>query len=130
MFVLDTNTIIYFFKGVGQVATHIAQTKPDEIFVPSIVYYELSVGVAKSRAPLERKKQLDAFMAVVSLLPFSEKEAVIAADIRANLEIKGQIIGPYDILIAATALEQNATLVTHNTTEFSRVENLMLQDWF
>ena len=49
---------------------------------------------------------------------------------RPNLEKNGTPIGPYDILIAATALSKNATLVTHNIKEFNRVENLTVEDWY
>jgi tRNA(fMet)-specific endonuclease VapC len=46
MYVLDTNTIIYYFKGVGQVASKIATVSPNEIAVPTIVLFELYVGIA------------------------------------------------------------------------------------
>ncbi len=46
-----------------------------------------------------------------------------------SLEYKGQVIGNNDIMIAATALIRNATLVTSNTREFSRIDGLKLDDW-
>ncbi len=49
--------------------------------------------------------------------------------IRAELTSKGQLIGPNDLLIAATALAHGAILVTHNTAEFSRVPGLIIEDW-
>lgn len=55
--------------------------------------------------------------------------AVIAGQIRADLSSKGNIIGPYDLLIAATSIESNRILVTHNTKEFARVNNIQLEDW-
>lgn len=48
MFALDTNTLIYFFKGIGRVGEHLRNTPPREISVPSVVLYELEVGVALS----------------------------------------------------------------------------------
>jgi tRNA(fMet)-specific endonuclease VapC len=54
---------------------------------------------------------------------------MIFGDIRADLARKGTPIGPYDLQIAAIALANNLTLVTHNTGEFSRVPNLQLIDW-
>lgn len=56
--------------------------------------------------------------------------AKAAARIRADLESRGLPIGPYDVLIAATALARGAILVTHNTVELSRVAGLRLEDWY
>ena len=61
---------------------------------------------------------------------FGAKEAEVAATIRADLEKHGTPIGPYDTLIAGIALNLNATLVTHNTKEFKRVNGLNLEDWY
>ena len=52
MFVVDTNSLIYFFKGQGRVSERLLDTPPSEIGVPSIVLYELEVGIAKSSAPI------------------------------------------------------------------------------
>ena len=55
--------------------------------------------------------------------------ATKAAEIRANLAALGTPIGPYDLLIAAIAIVNNLTLVTHNTREFERVSELKFEDW-
>ena len=55
--------------------------------------------------------------------------AEIAGKIRAELEKKGMSIGPYDLLIGASALARGYTLVTHNTKEFSRIDSLLIEDW-
>ncbi|MCP5097308.1 MAG: type II toxin-antitoxin system VapC family toxin [Chloroflexi bacterium] len=130
MFLLDTNTLIYFFKGMGNVSAKLVQTLPKEIHVPSIVVYELEVGIAKSTSPQKRIQQLNAFLSNVDVLPFGRLEANKASEIRVELEEQGQPIGSYDILIAATALANNATLVTHNTKEFGRIKRLSIEDWF
>jgi len=130
LFVLDTNTVIYFFKGEGQVSAALLSTPPSDVAVPSVVLYELEYGVAKSKYPEQSKEQLDSFIAHVNLLPFGPQEARTAAGIRADLEKRGQPIGAYDVLIAATALAGQHTLVTHNTREFERIKNLNITDWF
>jgi len=130
MYLLDTNTLIYFFKGMGRVAENLLSRSPKEIAVPSIVLFELEVGIAKSDSPEKRQQQLSSLTSVVSTIPFTYKEAKTAAIIRAKLEKAGTPIGPYDTLIAGTALGVNCVLVTNNTKEFSRVENLRLEDWF
>lgn len=130
MFVLDTNSLIYFFKGIGNVATRLLETPPKDIGIPSIVLYELEVGIAKSTSPAKRSEQLEALKSVISVLPFGLQEAKSAAQIRVELENQGKLIGPYDILIAATALANQATLVTHNTKEFGRIKKLQIEDWY
>jgi tRNA(fMet)-specific endonuclease VapC len=56
--------------------------------------------------------------------------AMSAATIRAQLEQQGTPIGPMDILIAGTAVSLQATLVTHNVREFSRISGLAIADWY
>jgi len=130
MYVLDTNTLIYYFKGMGQVADNLLQHPPREIAIPSIVLYELEVGLAKSLQPDKRRKQLETLTKLITVLPLGSEEAKAAAGIRANLEAAGTPIGPMDTLIAGTALANQGILVTHNTGEFSRVEGIKLVDWF
>ena len=130
MYVLDTNTLIFFFKGIGNVPQRLLATPPIEIGIPTVVVYELKVGIIKSGASPKRKEQLERFLSVIEVLPFGYREAVVAADIRAELEQNGTMIGPYDVLIAATAMAGQHTLVTHNTKEFARIEGLLLEDWF
>jgi tRNA(fMet)-specific endonuclease VapC len=129
-YVLDTNILIYFFKGAGRVADHLLAAPPGEIGIPAIVLYELEVGIAKSKSPQKRTTQFREFTSLVNILPFGFADAKCAATIRAKLEKKGIPIGPYDILIAATALAGNWTLVTHNRDEFERVDGLKVEDWF
>ncbi len=130
MFALDTNTLIYFFKGEGRVAGHLLNTAPRDIGIPAIVLYELELGIARSNQPRKRRGQLDALLSAVSVLAFDRDAARLSAELRATLDAAGKPIGPMDTLIAGTALAHRAALVTHNTREFSRVKGLRLADWF
>jgi tRNA(fMet)-specific endonuclease VapC len=130
MYILDTNTLIYYFKGQGQVAQNIANVSPQEIGISTIVLFELQVGIAKSTSPAKRTQQLQQFLSRVNVVPFDRDCAVAAATIRAQLEQQGTPIGPIDVLIAGTALAFQATLITHNVKEFSRVSGLAIADWY
>ena len=130
MYILDTNTLIYFFKGMGNVPSKLLATSPKEIAIPSIVLYELEYGIAKSNSPRKRQAQLNEICSVVKVLPFNSQEARCSALIRANLEKKGAPIGPYDLLIAGTAVAYQGILVTNNTKEFNRVPDLKLENWY
>ena len=130
MYVLDTNTLIYFFKGKGRVADRMLIEAPANIGIPSLVLYELETGIAKSASPQKRSRQLKMLLESAVLLPFSTEEAKASALIRSRLEKKGSLIGPVDILIAGTAVANQGTLVTHNLTEFNRVNGLNIEDWY
>jgi tRNA(fMet)-specific endonuclease VapC len=130
MYALDTNSVIYFFKGMGRVAERLLGTPPREVALPAVVLYELELGLAKSSSPERRRSQVDELVRRVTILPFGHGEAQVTARIRADLERAGEPIGPLDFLIAGTALANGATLVSHNTKEFSRIGGLSLEDWF
>ena len=76
----------------------------------------------------KRKKQLTALVSRVTVSPFGAEEARVAVGIRAGLERKGTPIGPYDTLIAGIALHTRSILVPHNTKEFKRINNLVIED--
>ncbi|RLA59134.1 MAG: VapC toxin family PIN domain ribonuclease [Epsilonproteobacteria bacterium] len=130
MYVLDTNTLIYFFKGQGNVADVLLSKSPKDIGIPAVVLFELEVGIAKSSSPGKRTRQLKELTSVIKIIPFGAKEAKISASIRAELEKKGTPIGPFGLLIGGTALAHGATLITRNTNEFKRIKKLHLENWF
>jgi tRNA(fMet)-specific endonuclease VapC len=130
MYVIDTNTLIYFFKGIGNVPEKFLSISPKDIAIPSIVIYELEFGIAKSSSPKKRQTQLNDILSLVNILPFGYKEASLLASIRAKLEKKGTPIGPCDILIAGTALAHQGVLVTNNIKEFTRVPKLKTANWY
>jgi len=130
MYALDTNTLIYFFKGAGRVAEYMLARPPAEIGIPMVVIFEIETGIAKSQRPESRRGQFDQLLEAVNVLPFDRAAARQAASLRARLEERGTPIGPLDTFIAGIALAQGATLVTHNTDEFKRVEGLRLVDWY
>jgi len=129
VYILDTNTLLYFFKGIGKVADNLLAVSPKDIGLPAVVLYELEYGIARSTSPKKRMKQLEEFCALVEVLNFGNEEAKASAMLRASLEKKGTPIGPYDVMIAGTALSRQGILVTSNTKEFRRVPRLQIIDW-
>ncbi len=129
MFVLDTNTVIYFFKDMGRVKHNFSLHQPDHIFIPTPVIFELKVGILKTGSS-KKGQQLNHLIRACSVLGLGYPEAAAASKIRVELEQKGTPIGPIDNLIAGCALASSMTLVTHNSREFSRINGLALEDWF
>ncbi len=130
MYILDTNTLIYYFKNQGQIAQNLVNVSPEEIGISTLVLFELQVGIAKSTSPAKRTQQLQQILNRVKLIPFDRNSAFTAATIRTQLEQQGTPIGPIDVLIAGTAVSLQGTLVTHNVKEFSRVSGLTIVDWY
>jgi len=130
MYLLDTNTLIYFFKGEGNVAARMFEHSPSQIAIPSLVVYELEVGIAKSSSPKKREQQLKMLLENVIMIPFGNEEARVSAKIRASLEALGEPIGPIDTLIAGCALAHHYTLVTRNQKEFEKVKGLKVENWY
>ena len=130
MHALDTNTVLDFFRGKGKVASNLLALPPSEIALPAIVAYEVWVGVLGSQSAKRRQAQYEQFIATIEVLPFDADVSRRAAEIRHGLEKRGEGIGPLDTLIAATALANNATLVTRNMREFRKVPALKVVNWY
>ncbi len=131
MFILDSNIISYYLRGEPQIVPRLQALAPADIGVPAIVEYELRYGLLRlpPKAAEHRLAALTALLRPLQILPFDSECAAHAARIRVELEVAGTLIGPHDTLIAATALRHQATLVTRNVREFSRVTGLQWLDW-
>jgi tRNA(fMet)-specific endonuclease VapC len=129
-YLLDTNACIRFLNGRSEpLRKRVLQTNPEDIFLCSVVKAELFYGAMKSRSPVRALEKQHQFVSQFISLPFDDSAAEIYSQIRANLEKGGTPIGPYDLQIAAIAISNELTLVSHNLREFSRVQNLSLDDW-
>ena len=131
MLLLDSNTISYYFRGDPQVVPRLQALSPADIGVPAIVEYELRYGLMRlpAEAAQPRLAALTALLRPLQILPFDSECAAQAARIRVELEAAGTPIGPHDTLVAATALRHQATLITRNGREFSRVTGLQWLNW-
>lgn len=129
VYALDTNTVLDYFRGRGNVAGRLLAVPPAEIALPAVAAFEVWVGVLGSQNAKRRRAQYEQFLAVVHVLPFDLAVSRRAAEIRHGLGRRGETIGPLDTLIAATALAHNATLVTRNEREFGRVQGLTTVNW-
>lgn len=129
-YLLDTNVCIVYLKGSNEhLKDKLEATSIQEIAVCSVVKAELCFGAMKSANPERNFALQQAFLKQFISLPFDDLAATTFGVIRAQLETKGIPIGAYDLQIAAIALVNNLTLVTHNTREFGRVEGLQIEDW-
>lgn len=131
MYALDTNTLVYYFRGEGEVAERLLAVRPVDVGVPAVVFSELELGIARCDSPRRRRAQLSALIELVKLLPFGAAEARAAANVQRRLENDdGPYLGPLDVMTAGTALAAGATLVTHHTEQFRRIVGLKVVDWY
>ncbi|MBP6507149.1 MAG: PIN domain-containing protein [Opitutaceae bacterium] len=129
----DTNVFSRYLRGVDRGIKEKLETNLRFCRLSVVVLSELEYGVAKRpdlpnlRVQVTRLHEL-----VAATVDYTPADAMIYGSIRAylaRLKPNAQLIGPYDLMIAAQALRLGATVVTHNTIEFSRVPNLLVEDW-
>jgi tRNA(fMet)-specific endonuclease VapC len=130
LYLLDTNVCIRLINGTSvTVRQRLESTNRSDVSVCSVVKAELFYGAIKSRNPGQNLIRYHEFLEPFVSLPFDDEAAIAYGHIRTDLAVKGTPIGPNDLQIAAIALTQNLTLITHNTAEFSRVNDLAIADW-
>ena len=131
MYLLDTNICIYLIKNkFTSLKDRILATKPEDIFLSSVTIAELEYGASKSQhREKNRQAILDFCTDFGQIIDFSAADAEAYGLIRAHLEKKGHIIGPYDMQIAAQAMTHNLTVVTNNDDEFVRVPWIKVENW-
>ncbi len=129
-FLLDTNHWIRLLKGrCPELERRLDGVHPTEVWFCSVVKEELFHGAHRYENREERLRILRELFARHVSVPFDDVAAEEAGRLRHDLEVRGLVIGPHDLQIAAIALSRNWTLVTSNTDEFVRISNLALEDW-
>ncbi len=127
MFLLDTNAVSALFLGHPGVLSKLEALSVDRIALSTIVTHELFYGAFHGTRRDEMLRRIDRLP--FARIDFTDDDARRAGDVRAALRARGTPIGPYDVLIAGQALARGLILVTHNVTEFSRVEGLRVENW-
>lgn len=129
-YMLDTNICIYAIKHKPEkVFKKLQQTDPNDVCISSVTYAELVHGVEKSSAKERNRIALTLLLSCIEIMSFDTKAAEEYGKVRADLELKGEVIGPLDLMIAGHAKSLNCTLVTNNIKEFQRVKGLKTANW-
>ena len=129
-YLLDTNSCVAFLRDRNStVGRRLTSVRYSDVVLCAVVKAELYYGARRSSQLSSNLAQLQEFFAHFASLPFDDRAAEEYGHIRAELAQRGLPIGPNDLMISAIALASDATLVTHNTSEFSRVQDLRLEDW-
>jgi tRNA(fMet)-specific endonuclease VapC len=126
---LDTDMVSFFIKNNPKtVRIKAAQHCKENLSISAITHAELIFGLRKNYS-----KQLDYWLAQIlerfKVYAFDSAAALVYGDIRAKLEKSGTPLENMDMLIAATALSNNAILVSHNKKHFSKIKGLKIENW-
>ena len=129
-YLLDTNICIYLIKRKPpEVLQRFLQLSPGSVFISSVTTSELYCGAQKSQRVQTNLEALNHFLLSFRIVDYDESASFLYGELRADLEKRGQPIGPLDMMIAAHALSLDVPLVTNNTKEFERVKGLKLESW-
>jgi tRNA(fMet)-specific endonuclease VapC len=126
---LDTNTCIHVIRDRKTELGPRFQSEVRSLCISTIVLHELRHGAEKSDRPTYHHERVDDFSTRLKIVDFDENAAYHAASIKADLQLRGCIIGPNDLLIAGHARSLGLKLITGNLGEFTRVDGLLCEDW-
>jgi predicted nucleic acid-binding protein len=124
--ILDADVIIRGEKGALDLKTWLSSRPDDPFEIAAITVAELWHGVERAVEPHRAKRQqyLQTVLASLPIIPYTEETAYEHARIWAELEASGKMIGYYDLIVAATALQRGSAVVTFNKRHFSQVKGL------
>ncbi len=130
IYALDTNIIVDLLRGRDRaLENRYLSRMPRDYSVPEMVRAELLFGAEVSARREANKTAVLKFLEPLRLMAFEGAAVEHYAEIRAALEKKGMSIGPNDLVIASIARASGHTLVTRNTSEFTRVPSLAVEAW-
>ena len=126
---LDTNLCIRVLRDRPKSVRTAFNANAEALCLSDVVLYELLYGAERSNDPPRIRREVERFAARLTVIPFDSEAAAHTADIRADLESRGCVIGPYDLMIAGHARSRGLVVVTGNLGEFQRVQGLRCEDW-
>ncbi len=129
MFLLDTDTVIYNMKGNVNVQKKLRQHISDSIKISVITLMELYYGARKSQNVSPNLAKIKILEQSIETIPVGLESTEIFGLIKAQLEIAGNRLDDFDLIIASCAIAHNLTLVTNNTKHFERINGIELTNW-
>lgn len=129
IYLLDTDTIIYWLKGNQNISRKVLVEGFHNIAASDITKAELYYGAFKSQKMSENLASIKTLSERVSFLPFNDPAQTLFGENKARLEREGKRLDDMDLMIAATALAFNLVLVTNNSGHFERIPGLRIKNW-
>lgn len=129
-FLIDTNILIYRLKNLGNVNANFLKYKDNKMLISVISYGELVYGANKSKSVEKNMATVRKIKSIFPMLDITPNVMDIFGEIKADTQKIGKSVDDMDLLIAASAIAHNMTLVTHNTKHFENISKLQVMDWF
>ena len=126
-YLIDTDWVIDHLNQIDRVVNRLKELRPQGLAISVISLAELYEGIHYSRHPEQSQQALEAFLEDVSVLGIDEEICQLFGRERGRLLRAGQLIGDFDLLIAATGLHYRLTVLTNNRQHFERVEGLLIE---
>jgi len=128
-FLLDSDILIYFLKGRGDVVAKVLAYPPEDLVTSRINFTELLYGAYNSAKVEKNLKVITSFLESFDILEFDARSAAIFAKEKARLKKNGTILADMDLMIASIAIANDLILVSNNTKHFRRIKSLKLENW-
>jgi tRNA(fMet)-specific endonuclease VapC len=129
MILLDTNICVYVLKTrPPEVLERFNGFGREELAISVITAMELRVGAVRADGT-HYPERVETLLGALEIVPLGVETIDVFAKTKVDLQRRGELIGPLDLLIAAHALSLDATLVTNNEREFRRVAGLRVENW-
>ena len=126
-YLIDTDWVIHYLHAHPVIVIRLDELQPQGLALSILSLAELYEGVYYSRDPEGDPQDLNNFLRGVTVLGLDEAVVKIFGRERGRLRAAGTLIGDFDLLIAATALHQNLTLLTNNRSHFERIDGLRME---
>jgi tRNA(fMet)-specific endonuclease VapC len=129
-YLLDTTVVSDFTRGVPNVLAHLKALRKGDVAISTVTSMEIKYGLMLNPARARKiEPMIRALLQDLHVFPYELEDATATAAIRAALTKRGTPIGPYEVMIAGTALRRGLVMVTSNGDEFERIHGLVLEDW-
>jgi len=125
-YLADTDRVIHFLNGRRDIVSRILELSREGTALSVISLAELYEGVHYSRDPRKSEEALQDFLRGVELLGIDDEITRVFGRERGRLRVAGKTVGDFDLLIAATALRHDLTLLTDNRRHFELIDKLRI----
>ncbi len=127
-YLLDTNICIYYLKGLYNLKEKINNVGSENCYISEITVAELKFGVENSKQKKKNREVLDIFLNGIKIVPIFNALDFYAVE-KSRLRKKGLTVDEFDLLIGASAVSNNMTLVTNNVKHFKNIKDIKIVDW-
>lgn len=127
-YLLDSNICIHYFRDKFDIDKKLQNIGLKNCAISEITLAELIVGAEKSNNPTKNHRIIEIFATQLTVLPIFGVIQFYAKE-KVRLQKQGNMVSDFDLLIGATATQNNMIMVTENVKEFKRIKNIKIENW-